>query len=357
MVNLECIIEYFHDVKIMHGNALREDLFLGDSLFNICKDLHISQNLAGSFDDSWFYNLPWSFTHTREWHTVKNSLAKYFKKNLDNILELKFKDHPKFVIGHYIESLYAFERSIFWYFNFMHNLDPFNQIASEQALYYSEFFSIVSISRFLGGSLSYTPLSLFKIKLDWENEIIIIRFGPSIKGIHKGYGNLFFEVLEGIDFKNEKYLETLKKDENMRKKGFLMIDDRVENVYDLSSRMSDPFKNAYFADLRESSIRASKSWNFLEGLEDLYSKVGYKDTDGDLADYLYSEYSGEGYRQAHIGEYWKFLIFTLKKINGTEKYLDTLTWKISRFEECETVKLDSSTKEILLKWFKQENNK
>ena len=56
-----------------------------------------------------------------------------------------------------------------------------------------------------------------------------------------------------------------------------MKEDRVENVYDLTSRIGDPFKNALFADLNEPYITSSKSHNFL-------------DPKSEFAEYLQSEF-------------------------------------------------------------------
>lgn len=336
---------------LMVGNCLREDVFLKRLLFELCKDLHTSQGLAGKLEEPWFIGLKKSKTQLRDWNTATNEIKKYFK-SVGKVINVSFKDYPELVIGHYIESLYAFERSIFWFFNYKYNLDPFNQVASEQALYYSEFFSVVALTRFLGGSLNHTPLGLFKLKVDWKSKIISVHYHPSSRSSHASYKDLFFELLDSIDFADYEYLETLKGSPLFRKKGFLMIEDRMENVYDLSSRMSDPFKNALHHDLCESSIKASKSWNFLEGLDELYSKVGYNDYDGDLTDYLHGEYGDDGYRQHHIGEYWKFLIYAIKKINGTKNYTESLIWKLNRFERCDAVQLDKNTKDILINWIK-----
>jgi len=68
---------------------------------------------------------------------------------------------------------------------------------------------------------------------------------------------------------------------------------------------------------------------------------------------LHGVYTDTGYRQHHIGEYWKFLIFAIKKIKGTEDYIKSLTWKINRFDECESVELDKSTKDILMYWISE----
>ena len=308
------IFDYYNNTRLMDGNCLREDVFLKDLLLELCKVIHTSQGLAGKFEEPWFIGLEKSKTELQDWNTAKNEITKYFK-SVSKVIDVPFKNSPELIIGHYIESLYAFERSIFWFFNYKHNLDPFNQIASDQALYYSEFFSVVALTRLLGGSLNYTPIGLFKLNIDWETKIISIHHNHSSRSSHRSYIDLFLERLDNIDFTNYEYLESLKNSPLFRKMGFLMIEDRTENVYDLSSRMSDPFKNALFRDLNKSSIKASKSWNFIEGIEDLYSKVRDGDHNGGLADYLNDEYGNEGYRQHHIGEYWKFLIYAIKNKN------------------------------------------
>ena len=284
------------------------------------------------------------------WKTARQAITKYFKDNAKKI-KIEFEDRPEFIIGHFIESLCALERSIFWFFNYKHNLDSFNQVASEQALYYSEFFSIVAITRFLGGSISHTPLGLFKVDLIWDEKQISIHHQPKLgRGRHIAYTKLFSEQMERIDLTECEYFKRLMEDKWIQREGLLMSDDRKENVYDLTSRTGDPFKNALFADLRESTIESSKSWNFLEGIDDVYERVGHSDYNGGLDEYIESEYSGDGYRQDHIGEYWKFLIDSIKKVEDTEQYFKKLMWKLSRYGECESVNLDEDTKRILFKW-------
>ena len=353
MITLNDIIEYYNDIKLMRGQNLREDMFLKRILFKFCSDLHSNQRLAGNFNDMWLIQLPRSFTHKPGWAMVRKGIDKFFKSS-GKTINVSLKDHLEIMAGHYIESLYAFERSIFWFFNYKHNLDPFNQVASEQALYYSEFFSIVAITRFLGSSLSHTPLGLFKVIIDWQNTNISIYHRPNSRSSHGSYIDLFLDLLDNIDFTGYKYLETLKSESFFRDRGFLMIEDRKENVYDLSSRMSDPFKNAVHADFCEPSIKATKSWNFLEGLDKAYSRVSHSDYDGNLAEYLNNQYADEGYRQHYIGEYWKFLIYIIKKIKGTKEYIRSLIWKLKRFEQCESAELDDSTKDILLRWLNED---
>lgn len=332
----------------MVGNRLREDVFLKRLLLKLCKEIHTSQSFAGDLDDLWFLRLLRSPKESKDWNVAKNMLKGYFEK-VHKIINVPLKNNPEIMEGHYIESLYFFERSVFWFFNYKHNLDPFNQVASEQALYYSEFFSIVALSRFLGGSLTHTPLDLFKININWEINSIQIKPGRSW-GAHKDYTNLFFELLDSIDCSDYEGLENLKINQYIRSKGFLMKKDREENVYTLISRMSDPFKNSLHADFNESSINASRSLNFLNGSDELSSTAGIHDYEGGLAEYLYREYKDDGYRQHYIGEYWKFMTFALKEIRGTEDYIKNLIWKINRFEECASVELDKKTKDILIKW-------
>ena len=351
MVQIKDIIDFYkyYEYFDVYGNKL-ETYFLKHSLMKLCKYIHNLHGLEGLFESHWVYDCLSSLSKRKGWNNTKQAITKYFKDN-GKTITIEFKDHPAFIIGHFIESLCAFDRSIFWYLNYKHNLDPLNQIASEQALYYSEFFSIVAITRFLGGSISHTPLKLFKIDLLWDEKQISIVHQPNLRsGQHKGYANLFYEQIKRIDLTEYKYFKLLKEDKWIQRKGFLMGQDRNENVYDLSSRIGDPFKNALYADLNVLRFKVKRSWNFLENIEDIYERVGHSDYEGGLAEFLQDEYSGEGYRQDHIGEYWKFLIDSIKKVDDTEQYFKKLMWKISRFEECEFVKLDEDTKRILFKW-------
>ena len=197
---------------------------------------------------------------------------------------------------------------------------------------------------------------MFKVNLIWDKELISIHHPPNLsRGRHRAYSNLFFEQMEGIDITDYEYFKSLKENKWIQKKGLLMKEDRTEYVYDLTSRSGDPFKNALFADLRESSIKASRSWNFLESVDDIYERTGHSDIDGGLAEFLEREYSDDGYRQDHIGQYWKFLISVIKMVKDTEQYFKKLVWKISRYEKCETVDLDKNTKRILFKWINIKN--
>ena len=351
MVQINDIIDFYRNYEYFdgYGNKL-ENYFLKHSLIELCKDIHDSEGLAGIFESHWLYDHPSSLSKRKGWKTARQAIAKCFRDN-DKVIKIKFNDRPEFIIGHFIESLCAFERTVFWFFNYKHNLDPFNQVASEQALYYSEFFSIVAITRFLGGSISHTPLGLFKVELLWEEKLVSIHHQPNLgRGRHRGYANLFSEQLKTIDLMEYEYFKRLKEDKFIQKEGFLMGEDRNENVYDLTSRTGDPFKNALYGDLNESHLEAKRSWNFLENIEDIYERVGHSDYNGGLAEFLQDEYSGEGYRHDHIGEYWKFLIDIIKKVDDTEQYFKKLMWKISRYEVCESVKLDEDTKRILFNW-------
>lgn len=154
MVQIKDIIDIYKDNDYFdgYGNKL-ENYYLKHNLMRLCKGLHDSEGLAGTFEGHWLYDHSSSLSKRIGWKTARQAINRYFKNN-DKIVKVEFKDHPEFIIGHFIESLCAFERTVFWFFNYKHNLDPFNQVASEQALYYSEFFSIVAITRFFGSSIN-----------------------------------------------------------------------------------------------------------------------------------------------------------------------------------------------------------
>jgi len=116
-----------------------------------------------------------------------------------------------------------------------------------------------------------------------------------------------------------------------------MKEDRVEYVYDLTSATGDPFKNALEFDLHESYITILKSRNFL-------------DPKNASAEYLQREPDDQELIETHIGEYWKLILTYLKKVNNTREYFKRLKWKLSRYDNCLSVKIDSNTKNILFKW-------
>ena len=338
MIQINEIIKYYQKFTYTNEQGyLHKNFFLKQLLFNYCSKLNSQENLNGKFNTYWLQEHIKTQSNKKEWNHDSQILKNYFNK-CGKLIKMKLVIYPEFIIGHFIESLCAFERSIFWFFNYKHNLDPFNQIASDQSIYYSEFFSIIAITKLLGGSLVHTPVGHFKVALDWEGKIITIKFPAKIgKGQHDAQIKLLTDVLERIDLSDQDYLLDLKEGKFYQKKGFLMKEDRVENVYDLTSATSDPFKNALEFDLHESYITILKSRNFL-------------DPKNTSAEYLQREPDDQELIETHIGEYWKLILTYLKKVNNTKEYFKRLKWKLSRYDNCLSVKIDSNTKNILFKW-------
>jgi len=125
-------------------------------LFNYCSKLNSQENLNGKFNTYWLQEHIKTLFNKKEWNNDSQILKNYFKKCGKSIM-LKFVNYPEFIIGHFIESLCAFERSIFWFFNYKHNLDPFNQIASSESVYCSGVCLIIGGSKVLGGSVGHAP--------------------------------------------------------------------------------------------------------------------------------------------------------------------------------------------------------
>lgn len=356
------------DLRILDGDAIREDLFLKDLLFEFIKNQFLRENSSEFFPENRFSipNIYSSFTRDQisDWNKTKNKLQLFFKRNKRFILAGKEQAESisKFACSHLIEALYALERSIFWFFNYKYNTTKAFENAGNQALYYSQFFAIVAITRFLGISTSYLPpIRTFLTKINWSTINVEISTSKSYSGDHKGIFNDFDSIMKSIDLSDfpdiEKHFQT--EDDGIFKsftgvsikdaqRGLLdhLRYARMENIYDLTSRRSDPFK--YYYGSVGSYISNVHIYCFLEGPQRYYDPPSYPDEEYE-ADYathfVPNVYGGWGIYEHLIGDLLKFLIQNLIKIKKTDRYFQVLKDKISFFDE-----FDSESKEIILSW-------
>lgn len=334
-LSIDKVIEYYKDLNILHYNRIREDLFIKYIIFDYAEDKWTQNNFGNSFP---FDKYSMNIKYTRDNYTeFRKSVLKEFSKCLKG--QIRIKNLPELLFGIYIESFYAFERSIFWFFNYKYNMNYFHFNSAEQALYYSNFFAIISIMRFLGCSICHTSYGKFRIRTDWKNYIIRINHSISSGSSHKEQFNLFFEQLREFDLKNFEDIHYLATSQRFQIKFDWLTKYREESVYDLTSRLSDPFKNYNF--LKNEDYHQFQEYTFLEGYERIQFSIV------EHAKYILSEYEEWGWKEHGLGGFWSFLIKNLKKIKPARDYLEVLKSKISYFEG-----LHKESKDILFGWIK-----
>ena len=331
-ISLDKLIEYYKDINILHYNRIREDLFIKFILFDYTEERWIQNNFGNSFPfDKYSSKIKYKGDNYKEFKSILKEFNKYLKD------QISFQDFPKLLSSIYIETFYAFERSVFWFFNYKYNMNYFHFISAEQALYYSKFFAIISIMRFLGCSINRTSYGKFRLKTDWKNDLIRINHFISFGASHKEKYNLFFEQLREFDLKNFKNISYLITNQRFQKKFDWLTSDREEYVYDITSRISNPFKNYNF--LKNEEYNKYYEINFLEGYENIpCSSEGY-------AKYIMGEYEDWDWKEHILGDFWSFLINNLKKIKPAIAYLKVLKNKISYYEG-----LDKKSIDILFNW-------
>ena len=136
-ISIEKLIDFYKDIDILQSNRIREDLFLKDILFDYSDDRWIKNNFGDSFP---FDKYSKNSKYIGDNYNNFKSVLKDFSKSLKD--QIQIQDFPKLSVGLYIESFYAFERSIFWFFNYKYNMNYIHFNSAEQALYYSNFFAI-----------------------------------------------------------------------------------------------------------------------------------------------------------------------------------------------------------------------
>jgi len=160
-ISIEKLIAFYKDINILENNRIREDVFLKDILFDYSNDRWIKNNFGDSFPfNEYSKNTKYIRDNYNKFKSVLKNFSNYLK---DQIL---IENFPKLLTSLYIETFYAFERSIFWFFNYKYNMNYIHFNSAEQALYYSNFFAIISIMRFLGCSICHTNYGRFKLRTD-----------------------------------------------------------------------------------------------------------------------------------------------------------------------------------------------
>lgn len=361
-LRLENIIQIYNslDLQLLNGNFLREDLYIKDLLFNKVKELFLKENPKDYFPSSRL-SIPRIISKNYDqWKNTFTKLKPFLKKSLPITLNYKNNNSLcyKIISSHLIESLFALERSIFWFFNYKHNLIPGHEVASSQAQYYSQFFAVVAILKFLGNSIVHSKYGQFKIEFDWEKLEILFDNSRGSRSEHMSYLNKYISKMKEIDLSkfpemDSKFNLTLREDNfyGLSQETLMKIfqdssrEERMENVYDLTSRFSDPFK---YYQSSTSYLNNKHNYCFLDGYMKYYKPPDYYDGDYEewfntvfIPDY----YGGWGMYEHNIGQMIQFLIENIKKISKSTNYLNLLEIKIRSFEN-----YDEEIKDILVNW-------
>jgi len=99
--------------------------------------------------------------------------------------------------------------------------------------------------------ISHTTYGKFRLRTDWKNDLIHNNHFKSSTSYHKEKYNLFFEQLNEFDLKNYKDISYLITNQRFLKKNDWSTSDREKFVYDLTSRISDPYQNQKFTLLQK----------------------------------------------------------------------------------------------------------
>ena len=371
MIDLNRLIDLYNkfNFRILDGAALREDLFLKDNIFEFVKNKFLSENPSSYFpeDRTSIPNIfsPFHYHEVNDWRRIKQKLKRLLRANRKYVLD---KTHDseyrsRLVGGHLIESFYALERSIFWFFNYKYNMNSAHEVSGNQSFYYSQFFVIVAIMRFLGISITYLPfIGAFYTIINWKHASIKITSEKNWSGDHKIIMDNFYKIIKKKDLSDFPEMKQQFQPENSEalfEITGVSIEDvnrnlfnhlkyaRTENVYDMTSRISDPFKN-FYGRTHESYLNDVKNYCFLDGDDRYYSPPSYEAIDYDewfYTTFVPDVYGGWGFHERYIGIMLKFLIKILKKVNRAKRYFKILSNKISTFEE-----FDPETKKIILGW-------
>ena len=234
------------------------------------------------------------------------------------------------------ESAIALERSIYWYLNYRLNLRLQFAVAARQALYYSEFFAIITLSRFLGLALTRilgrslgihleTAVNWRKLSFDvnWHNP----------RSPHLDHYNLLKRKIGDFEFVSERCRRSITE---LGKP--LQKEDREDAVYDLWHDVFQSFRNGAVQE------RYDLVFIGVIGVSELQGRIHefHEEERQEILD-AYSEW---GYRESHIGAFQREVIAGFWEVGGNLlEFLDTLRANIER-----TPHIREEEKTDLLDW-------
>ena len=347
------------DIPVLDGSALREDLFMKDIVFDFIREAYLKVNPSDFFPDSRISIpdklSPFTRKNINEWQKIRKKLNQLLKSN--KFFLILGKEEPELVskiaCSHLIETLYCLERSIFWFFNYKHNITKTYETAGMQALYYSSFFIKVAIQKLLGISVLHTRyIGKVMVRIDWNNANVEIITSKGWSADHKKIADNFFELMKTVDLKEFPDIFALFQFEDDSIKGIMGVSSeemsryhsdylrkaRMDYVYDFTTRESDPF-NRFYGSVGNYFTNV-QNYCFLDGPEKYNDGSEYYATS-----FVPDVYGGWGINEHFVGSLLKFSITNLKEIGNLKKYLLILSRKIEAPEE-----FHETAREIIQDW-------
>lgn len=281
-------------------------------------------------------HIQWRFGKIKQ---IERNTRKKLRIDFDN----KYKDASNKSKSLYqaliSECALALERSIYWFFNYRHNLETDFIDAAFQSRYYAEFFSIIALARFLGIAITYIPkIAKVKTEVDWTTTSIKVTAQSLGGGGHDEQYNLLKHRLNQFDFIDNDTKIRIKQLEEL-----LLKEDREMTVYNLGPTAL-VFKHMGIYTFGPNSC-------FIGGKKGLgiHRYFGDDEISGVRHDKgVGEEYKEYGIPEEVIGANQKEVIRLLKKVGPyTTKFLESLKIDIERVPH-----IQSHEKTDLLDWLK-----
>lgn len=319
--SLERILFFYKDKEILMYKMFRHDLRVKSSLYKI------SEGIWKNIFQQDFPFLEYSPNQEYNRKQFKKKLKIYQSKINERLYDLT--EVEELLIALYLESFWALEKSIFWYFNYKHNLTRFHHLSGVQSRYYSKFFAIISILRLLGCGIIHTSYGKFKIKTNWSNSKVHIVYSRNITSSHKEKFFLFINQLKEQNLQIYNELNDFANNQNYQKVFKWITREREEKIYDTASNLSDPF--IFFFGGDQQRYEHMRLNCFLDPFEEIEA------IDENHAEFLIGEFSEWGWMENIIGMFWRFIINIYKKLPYALKYLDILKEKLKYFDELDEI--------------------
>ncbi|KKN23860.1 hypothetical protein LCGC14_0900650 [marine sediment metagenome] len=330
--SLKKILFFYKDIEILNYKMFRQDIRVKWALYKLSK---------GIWENIFSQDFPFNeLTPNQKYNgSVPRNQLREKKKRLRlkiNERSYDFTEVGDLLVALYLESFWALEKSIFWYFNYKHNLTRFHHLSGTQSRYYSKFFAIVAILRLLGSGIIHTSYGKFKIKTDWTDLKVQIKYSTNITSSHKDKYQFFINQLKEQNLQLYKELDDFANNQNYQKVFKWITREREEKIYDTASNLSDPFI-FFFGD--DQQLYEHRRMNcYLDPFEEIEA------INEDHAEFLIGEFSEWGWMENLIGMFWRFIIGIYKKLPYASKYLVILKEKLEYFNE-----LDEIPKKKILK--------
>lgn len=323
--SLKRILSFYKDIEILNYKMFRQDLGVKWSLYKLSKG--IWENIFSQGFPFSEYTPKQEYNGSEPWNQIKKKLKKLqFKINERSY---GFTEVENLLVALYFESFWALEKSIFWYFNYKHNLTRFHHLSGVQSRYYSKFFAIIAIMRLLGCGIIHTGYGKFKIKTNWTTFKVKIIYSTNKASSHIDKYYLFINQLKEQNLKLYKELDDFANNQNYPMVFKWITREREEKIYDTASNLSDPFIFFFGADQQLYEQRRMNC--FLDPFEEIEA------INEDHAEFLISEFSEWGWMENIIGMFWRFIIGIYKKLPYASEYLDILKEKLEYFDELDEI--------------------